>query len=91
MSKFKFGLLFIVGAVVGVAAFLAHRISRETGKSLVEAAAEVPAEAERYLEEIRVRGTEALEAGMEAARDKQAEVEERLRGNDDLHSQGPSA
>ncbi len=82
MGKIRFGFTTVVGATVGAAAYLALKISRETGKGFVEALSEVPAEAERYWEEVRARGVEAFAAGREAASQKQAEVEERLRGRD---------
>jgi hypothetical protein len=70
------GLATVVAA--GSAAYLAYRISRETGKSFAQALGEVPAEAERYWEELRVRGSEAVQAGREAAREKQAEIDQEL-------------
>ena len=80
MAKFVVGLALVAGAAVGTAAALAHRISRETGKSFTEALNEVPAEAERYWEELRARGIEAVAAGREAAHEKQQEIEQQLRG-----------
>lgn len=91
MSKCKYSVLVIIGAAGGVAAVLAHRISRETGKTFIEAAGEVPAEAERYVEEMRARATEAVEAGKVAARQKQSEVEGRIRGDAESQSPGPAA
>lgn len=78
----RFGFLFttIVGVVVGGAGVLTYKISRETGKTLSEAAAEVPAEAMRYWEDIRVRGLDALEAGRSAARRKEEEIQQHLGG-----------
>ena len=80
----KSGLLFttFVGTVVGGAAVLAYRISRETGKTLSEAAAEVPAEAMRYWEDIRARGLDAFEAGRSAARRKEEEIQQHLGGEE---------
>jgi hypothetical protein len=80
MAKFVVGLTLVVGATLGTAAALAYRISQETGKSFTEALNEVPAEAERYWEEFRQRGTEAVAAGREAAREKQQEIDQQLRG-----------
>ncbi|GAB4248230.1 MAG: hypothetical protein Kow00122_05660 [Thermoleophilia bacterium] len=82
MGKIRFGFTTAVGAALGAAAYLAYKISRETGKSFAEALLEVPAEAERYWEEIQERGKEAVQAGREAAARKQAEIEQRLRGQD---------
>ncbi|HZK48295.1 MAG TPA: hypothetical protein VFD74_01670 [Thermoleophilia bacterium] len=78
MGKFAFGLTVATAAALGAAAALAHRISTETGKSFSEALNEVPAEAERYLEEILARGREAYDAGRTAAAEKQAEITNRL-------------
>ncbi len=78
MGRFSFGFTVALTAAAGAAAALAYRISRETGKSFTEALAEVPAEAERYFEEIVTRGREALDAGRAAAVEKQAEIEKRL-------------
>lgn len=78
MGKFTFGLTVGAIAALGAAAALAQRISRETGKSFAEALNEVPAEAERYAEEILTRGREAFDVGRTAAAEKQAEIEKRL-------------
>jgi hypothetical protein len=78
MGKFTFSLTAVAAAAVGGAAALAYRISRETGKSFAEALNEVPAEAERYLEELLVRGREAYDAGKVAAHEKQTEIEKHL-------------
>lgn len=80
----KSGLFFttFVGAVAGGAAVLAYKISRETGKTLSEAAAEVPAEAMRYWEDIRARGLDAIEAGRSAARRKEDEIQHHLAGDE---------
>ena len=80
MARFFVGLTLLAGAALGTAAALAYRISQETGKSFTEALNEVPAEAERYWEELRQRGMEAVAAGREAAHDKQQEIEQQLRG-----------
>lgn len=80
MSKFGVCLTSIVGAAIGGAAVLTYKISRDTGKTLSEAAAEVPAEAMRYWENARARALEALEAGREAARRKEDEIEQSLSG-----------
>lgn len=79
MGKLMTGLGLVAGAAAGAATLLAYRISQESGKSMVEAFSEVPAEAERYLEELRTRGSEALQAGREAAREKQAEIDQQMR------------
>ncbi len=78
MGKFAFGLTAAVATALGGAAALAYRISQETGKSFTEALNEVPAEAERYMEELLARGREAYDAGKVAAGEKQTEIEKRL-------------
>lgn len=80
MGRFVVGLTVLAGAALGTAAALAYRISQETGKSFTEALNEVPAEAERYWEEFRQRGMEAISAGREAAQQKQSDIEQQLRG-----------
>ena len=80
MGKIVVGLTVLAGAALGTAAALAYRISQETGKSFTEALNEVPAEAERYWEEFRQRGMEAVSAGREAAQQKQHDIEQQLRG-----------
>jgi len=78
MGKFTFSLTVATAAALGGAAAVAYRISRETGKSFAESLNEVPAEAERYAEEVLARGREAYDAGRTAAAEKQAEIEKRL-------------
>jgi hypothetical protein len=78
MGKLSTGFFGVIAGAAGAAGYLAYRISKETGKSFTEALSEVPAEAERYWEEIRARGSEAVEAGREAARAKKSEIEEQL-------------
>lgn len=75
-SLFVFG----VGAAVGGALLLAHRISQETGKNFTEALADVPAEAQRLFSDMRERADQAVERGREAYHEKQTEMEEHLRG-----------
>jgi hypothetical protein len=87
MGKLGTGLLAVVAGAAGAVVYLAYRVSKETGKSLSEALSDVPAEAQRYLEDVRARGTDALEAGREAARQKQSEIERQLRDQ----SQNPAA
>ena len=78
----RLGAWFILtaGVAVGGAAVLAYKISRETGKTLVEAAAEVPAEATRYWEDLRARATDAVQSGRAAAQKKEEEIQKRLSG-----------
>lgn len=79
MSKLTAGLVALVGAAVASAGALAYRVSQETGRGITDSIKEVPAEAQRYWEEVRMRGQEAYEAGKTAAKEKQAEIEEQLR------------
>ncbi|GAB4250947.1 MAG: hypothetical protein Kow00129_11830 [Thermoleophilia bacterium] len=79
MRRLTMGIIAGVGAVAGSAAMLAYRVSQETGRSLTDSVKEVPAEAQRYWEELRMRGEEAFQAGKQAAKEKQAEIEEQLR------------
>jgi len=83
MGKVTSGLFAIVAGAAGAAGYLAYRVSKETGKSFTESLSEVPAEAERYWEELRARGQEAVEAGREAARQKQADLEKQLGKQED--------
>jgi hypothetical protein len=69
-----------VGAAIGGAVFLAYRVSQESGKSFMEAWADVPAEAERLFSDVRGRAEEALQRGREAYDSKQAEIAEHLQG-----------
>jgi len=78
VSKIAWGLGTAAAAAVGSAVALAYRMSKETGRSLPESLSEVPAETQRYWEELRARGSEAFEAGKQAAREKQTEIEEQL-------------
>jgi len=74
--------LFILaaGAAIGGAVLIAYRVSQETGKSLPEAFSDVPAEAQRLFADLRGRANQAVERGREAYQEKQADMEEHLRG-----------
>jgi hypothetical protein len=72
------GFVLVIVAAAGAAAALTYKISKETGKSLTEAATDVPAEANRYWDDVRQRGEQAVQAGRDAARKKQEEIEQRL-------------
>ena len=78
MSRSLF--LLVAGAAIGGALLLAHRVSQETGKSLPEAFADVPAEARRVFADLRERADQAVERGREAYRDKQSEMEAHQQG-----------
>jgi hypothetical protein len=71
-------LVLAAGAAIGGALLLAYRVSQETGKSLPEAFADVPAEAQRLFEGLRERADQAMERGREAYQDKQADIDEHL-------------
>jgi uncharacterized MAPEG superfamily protein len=73
-------LVLTVGAAIGGAVFLAYRVSQESGKSFMEAWADVPGEAERLFSDVRGRAEEALQRGREAYDSKQAEIVDHLQG-----------
>lgn len=73
-------LVVTLGAAIGGAVLLAYRVSQESGKSLMEAWSDVPAEAERLFSDLRGRGEEAFQRGREAYDSKQAEIAEYLQG-----------
>jgi hypothetical protein len=67
------------GAAIGGVALLAYRISRETGKPMQQALADVPAEVQRLYAEMKAKGEEALEKGRATYEQKQQEVADQLR------------
>ena len=71
-------VLVLLGLVVGVVLFLAHRSSQTTGKNLVESLADVPDEAMDLFTGLRGKAEEAVNRGREAYYQKQAEIEEQL-------------
>ncbi|NLT34631.1 MAG: hypothetical protein GXX83_01865 [Gaiellales bacterium] len=76
----KLFLALLVAGAVG-ACLLARRISQEQGKTMMEALPEVPGEARRVLDDVKVRLQEATQAGKEAAAVKQHEIQEYLEGH----------
>ncbi|MCL5735648.1 MAG: hypothetical protein M1274_08710 [Actinobacteria bacterium] len=82
MGLIRSSVLVAAGAALGGALLLAHRVSQETGKSLSESFAEVPAEAQKLFEDLRGRAESAMARGREAYQQKQAEMEEPARGTD---------
>lgn len=80
MGLIRSSILVAFGAAVGGGLLLAHRVSRETGKSLVESFADVPAEAQRLFEDVRTRADDAISRGREAYQEKQTEMDEQQRG-----------
>lgn len=67
--------LILLGATVGGTLYLARRRARETGRTLLEVLPEVPADAQRLLDEGVERIKAAIETGCQAAAAKQAEIE----------------
>jgi len=61
MGALRSLVLLATGAVVGVSALIAYRIAQETGKPIEEALADVPAELERLLRDVKAWGEDALE------------------------------
>jgi len=80
MGGLRSFVVLVTGVAIGGALILAHRVSQETGKSLPEAFAEVPAEAQRVLEDLRARVEEAVERGRQAYGQKQVEMDTYLSG-----------
>jgi hypothetical protein len=80
MDGLRSFLILATGVAIGGALVIAHRVSVETGKSMPEAFADVPAEALRIFEELKGRGQEAVERAREAYDQKQAEMDAHLRG-----------
>ena len=68
------------GVAIGGAFLLAYRVSQETGKSLPEAFSDVPAEVQRLFSELKGRTDRAVDRGREAYHEKEAEMDEHLRG-----------
>jgi hypothetical protein len=80
MGLIRSSILVAAGAALGGGLLLAHRVSQETGKSLAESLAEVPSEAQKLFGELRTRADGALARGRDAYQQKQAEMEEHMRG-----------
>lgn len=80
MGVFRSLLVLTVGAAIGGAVLLAYRVSQDSGKSFMEAWADVPGEAERLFSDMRGRAEEAFDRGREAYQSKQAEIAEHLQG-----------
>lgn len=73
------GVVFVGLAAAGAFAALTYKISKDTGKTLVESVSDVPGEATRYFNDLKVRATQAVDAGRSAAQKKQEEIDQRLR------------
>lgn len=72
-------VILAAGAAIGGVALLAYRISQETGKPMQEALADVPAEVQRLLADVKTKGSEALEKGRAVYEEKQQELADQLR------------
>lgn len=79
MGLIRSSILVAAGIAIGGGLLLAHRVSQESGKSLTEAFADVPGEAQKLVTDIRSRADEAVTKGREAYQQKQAEVEDLLK------------
>lgn len=77
-------LLVTAGAAIGGALLIAHRVSQETGKNIVESFSEVPAESQKLFTEVREKAQEAYSRGREAYQQKQADMEQHLQGGSQL-------
>jgi hypothetical protein len=80
MGAFRSCIVLAAGVAVGGAVVIAHRISQETGSSMTESFAEVPAEAQRIFADVKGRAEEALGRARQAYDHKQAEMEVHLHG-----------
>lgn len=78
MGTLRSVLMLTIGAVIGGAVFIAYRVSQETGKPLLEAFADVPAEMQRLTGDLKVRVSGAVERGREMYLRKQQEMDEQL-------------
>jgi outer membrane murein-binding lipoprotein Lpp len=72
-------VILAVGAAIGGAALIAHRVSQETGKPIQEALADVPAEVQRLYAEMKAKSEEAFEKGRAAYEEKQQELATQLK------------
>ncbi|NLE10083.1 MAG: hypothetical protein GX630_01145 [Actinobacteria bacterium] len=77
-------LILTAGAAIGGAALIAYRISEETGKPLLEAMYDIPAEAQRVVADVKTRATEAIDRGRSVYEEEQEDIRERLEGDLDL-------
>jgi hypothetical protein len=68
----------LLGAAVGGVVILAYRVSQETGKSFSASFADVPDEAKKVFEDLRVRANEAVRVGRQVCSDRQTTMEDRI-------------
>ncbi|MCX8032842.1 MAG: hypothetical protein N3B14_05580 [Thermoleophilia bacterium] len=78
MGAFRTLLLLTAGAAVGGAVLIAYRVSQETGKPLLEAFADVPAEGKKVLCGLADRARDAFEYGRQMYQQKQEELQDQL-------------
>jgi len=78
-GAFRSLLVLATGVAIGGAALLAYRISQETGKPFQEALADVPAELQRLVGDVKSKAGDALEKGRSMYEDKQHELAEQLK------------
>lgn len=80
MGAFRSLLILTAGVAAGGALVIAHRVSEETGKSMTEAFAEVPGEAQRIFADLRGKADEAVSRAQQVYEQKQVEMEAYLHG-----------
>lgn len=75
MAGLRACLVLATGIAIGGALVIAHRVSEETGKGFAEAFADVPAEAQRILQDVKGRAEEAIDRARQAYDQKQTDLE----------------
>jgi hypothetical protein len=80
MGAFRSFVILATGVAIGGALVIAHRISEDSGKSMTEAFAEVPDEAQRLFTDMKARAEESVTRARQAYEQKQAEMEAYLHG-----------
>ena len=80
MGSFRSLIVLASGVAIGGALVIAHKISEETGKSMTEAFAEVPGEAQRIFVDVRGRAEDAVGQARQAYEQKQAQMDAFLHG-----------
>jgi hypothetical protein len=80
MGSFRSLLVLAAGVGIGGALVIAHKISEETGKSMTEAFAEVPGEAQRIFADVKGRAEEAVGQARHTYEEKQAQMDAYLHG-----------
>ncbi len=80
MGSFRTFLVLATGLAIGGALVIAHRVSQETGKSWSESFTDVPGEAKRIYEDLKLRADDAFDRGRQAYHEKQTEMDSYLSG-----------